>query len=88
MTNHQWDADPLMHLSPYTSLTLTPYLLNNALCMSSYKFLDKFTQCTVIITLSVSLMTKLWNVSHILLILMSCEMFSARVAFVLILLDI
>ena len=90
MLNHQWDADPFMHIV----LTLTPYLLNNVI--SSDKLIEKFTQFTVyqnpcLIHLSVSnlcLITKLWNVSHTLLILMSCEMYTAYVGFAGILLDI
>ena len=60
--------------------------------MSSDKFLDNLLyQNPCLINLSVSnlcLITKLWNVSHILLILMSCEMYTRYVGFAGILLDI
>ena len=42
MLNHQWDADPLTHISPYTNTILARQCIT-----SSDKFLETFTQFIV-----------------------------------------
>ena len=81
------DADPFMHMSSYTNTILAKQ------CIIYFdKLLEKFTyQNPCLIRLSVGnlcLMTKLWNVSHILLILMSYEMYTPYVGLAGVLLDI
>ena len=78
MLNHHWDADPFMHTSSYTNTILAKQCI-----ISSDKLLENLHNLLYpnpcLINLSVSnlcLITKLWNVSHILLILMSCEMYT------------
>ena len=102
MTNHQWDADPLTHMSPYSNVFghlipnhqwdadplthMSPYT-NTILARQCIMFLKNFLknlnnllyQNPCLINLSVCslcLKTKLCNVSHILLILLSCEMYT------------
>ena len=72
-----------MHMSSYTNTILAKQCI-----ISSDKLLEKFTQFTVPKSLFNCFITKLWNVSHILLILMSCEMYTSYVGFAGILLDI
>ena len=75
MPNHQRDVDPLKHMSPYTN---TIHAKQGT--MISYKFLENIYSLLYknpyLINLSVNslcLITKLLNVSHVLLILKSCE---------------